>query len=86
MKLRKYLEEKVSFGGKDIGFKKYPKGWDRSSVQKFAKSISGDPSSKGWFDKCVEKMKGKLDNPQAFCAAARDEAKGTTKWRGEHKE
>lgn len=85
MKLREYLEEKVTFKGQDIGWKKYPKGWSRESVQKFAKSLSGDPSSKGWFDACVKKMEGKLDNPQAFCATVRDEAKGTTMWRGKHR-
>lgn len=90
MKLRKYLEEKVKFKGKDIGWKSYPAGWDRSSVQKFARSITKDsgkkPDDKGWFDACVGKIKGKLDEPEAFCASVRDEVKGTTMWRGKHKE
>jgi len=89
MKLKKYLEEKVTFKGKDIGWGAYPKGWDRGSVQKFAKSLTKEtgksPDDKGWFDACVKKIKGKLSDPEAFCASVRDEAKGTTMWRGKHK-
>ena len=69
----------------EAGFEKYPKGWDQSSVKKFAKSIGGDPKSKGWFDKCVNEMTGKIGNPESFCAAARDEALNSTYWRGKGK-
>lgn len=57
------------------GWKKLPKGWTEKSVEKFYKSIGGE------FDACVEKMRGNVDNPEAFCASLIDEVKGTTEWR-----
>lgn len=35
------------------------------------------------FTACVEKMKGKIDDPEAFCASTKDLVLGTTMWRGE---
>jgi desulfoferrodoxin-like iron-binding protein len=68
------------------GMKGLPKGWTQKSVQKFAKSLTGKSGSqKGFFDKCVEKMKGKISNPEGFCAAAKDEISGSTYWRGKGK-
>jgi len=50
----------------EAGFRRLPKGWSQDSVKKFARTLSknmkGGPKSEGWFDKCVEKMKGKVDN------------------------
>ena len=86
MRFEKYLEEKVSFKGKDIGWENYPKGWTRESVKKFGHSLTKEtgknPNQHGWFDACVKKIKGKLSDPEAFCASVRDEIKGTTMWRG----
>jgi len=73
----------------EAGFSKYPKGWTKSSVQKFANSLSkdmkGGPKSKGFFDKCVEKMKDRVDNPEGLCASVKDEVYGSTMWRGKDK-
>ena len=73
----------------EAGFTKYPKGWDRSSVQKFAKSVGGDPKTKKWFEKCVKKMEGNISDPEAFCASVKDEVyggdKASTYWRGKGK-
>jgi len=68
------------------GWEGLPKGWTRKSIQKFAKSLTGKTGiEKGFFDKCVKKMKGKVDNPEAFCAAAKDELTKSTHWRGKGK-
>lgn len=71
------------------GFSKYPKGWTQDSVKKFANSLSkdmkGGPKSKGFFDKCVNKMKGKVEDPEGFCAGVKDEVYGSTMWRGKDK-
>lgn len=79
MKFRKYLNE--------IGFKTYPKGWDKSSVKKFAdtlsKNIGKGVDEHGWFDACVLKMKKEMgDGAKGFCASVKDEYMGQTKWRG----
>lgn len=84
MKIEKYLL-KIQ----EAGFTKYPKGWSKDSVKKFANTLSdrmkGGPKSKGFFDKCVEKMKGKMDDPEGFCASIKDEVYGSTGWRGKDK-
>ena len=82
MKFKQYLNE--------IGFKKYPKGWDKSSVKKFAdtlsQSIGKNPNEKGWFTACNLKMKKHLgEGSEGFCASVLDTYKGTTFWRGKHK-
>lgn len=73
----------------EAGFSKYPKGWTKDSVKKFANSLSADmkggPKSKGFFDKCVNKMQGKLKDPEGFCASIKDEVYGSTMWRGKDK-
>jgi len=68
------------------GMKGLPKGWTQQSLQKFAKSLTGkEGTQKGFFDKCVKKMQGKIDNPEGFCASAKDELHGSTMWRGKGK-
>ena len=68
------------------GWHGLPKGWKHSSLKKFSKSLTGkEATKKGFFDKCVKRMKGKIDNPEAFCAATKDEAAGSTFWRGKGK-
>lgn len=79
-KKRKYYRTEAE------GMEGLPKGWTQSSVKKFAKSLTGKAAEKkGFFDKCVEKVKGKFDNPEAFCAAVKDEVEGSTFWRGKDK-
>lgn len=73
----------------EAGFQNYPKGWDRDSVKKFgstlSKNMKGGVKSKGFFDKCVQKMSGKVENPEGFCAGIKDETYGSTGWRGKDK-
>ena len=78
MKFKNYLTE--------MGFKKYPKGWNRTSVRKFVKTISNnidkEVDEKGWFDGCVIKMKDEMgEGAEGFCASIRDEYFGQTMWR-----
>lgn len=85
MKFRNWLSKKKHI--KESGFDKLPRGWDRDSVEKFANSIVDEEGleaeDEGWFDACVNKIEGNVENPQAFCAALRDELLGRTDWRGE---
>jgi len=70
----------------ESGFKKYPKGWNKKSVKKWANTLTKEEvnaaAKKGFFDKCVKKMKKHMKNPEGFCASAKDEATGSTYWRG----
>lgn len=68
------------------GMEGLPKGWNQNSLKRFAKSLTGkEGTQKGFFDKCVKKMQGKIDNPEGFCASAKDELHGSTMWRGKGK-
>lgn len=71
----------------EAGFSKMPKGWTKDSVKKFANHLvdKGGGKSKGFFDKCVNKMKDKMDDPEGFCAGVKDEVYGSTMWRGKDK-
>jgi len=73
----------------EAGFKKYPKGWSKKSVKKFANTLTKEEvnaaTKPGFFDKCVEKMKDKMENPEGFCASVKDVAHGSTYWRGKDK-
>ena len=62
------------------------KGWKKKSVNKFSSSlVKGGAKKKGFFDKCVNRMRGKVKSPEGFCAGAKDEAYGSTHWRGKAK-
>ena len=74
----------------EAGFEKMPKGWTKKSVKKAGVTIAKDvgeksPKEKGFFQKCVEKMRGDVDNPEGYCAALKDESYGSTYWRGKDK-
>ena len=77
----------------EAGFKKMPKGWSKKSIKKFANTLTKEEvnaaTKKDFFDKCVKKMTGKVENPEGFCAAMKDEAHGgdkaSTYWRGKGK-
>lgn len=62
-------------------WQKLPKGWTDESFKKFWSSLTGGTKHK--VTACIKKMEGKVDNPGAFCAAAKDRVEGSTKWRGE---
>jgi hypothetical protein len=49
-----------------------PKGWDKGSRDQFWDSLVGDVKHK--VTKCIEQMKGKVDDPGAFCASLADRA------------
>lgn len=70
----------------EVGWDNLPKGWTEKSVKKFAKSLAKKGAKeKGFFDACVDKMKGNIDDPEAFCASIKDEVWDTTYWRGKDK-
>jgi len=73
----------------EAGFEDKPKGWTDDSIKKFSKTFTknmkGNVKSTGFFDKCVKKMQGKIDNPEGFCASLKDEKYKSTAWRGKGK-
>jgi mannose-6-phosphate isomerase-like protein (cupin superfamily) len=82
-------DAKSAEGLTEAGFEKIPKGWDKNSLHKymstFTKRMKGGAKATGFFDKCVEKVRDKMDNPEGFCASLKDEAYGSTGWRGKDK-
>ena len=80
---------RLSEGIVEAGFEDKPKGWTDKSIKKYSKTFSsnmkGNVKSKDFFDKCVKKMQGKIDSPEGFCASLKDEAHGSTYWRGKGK-
>ncbi len=74
----------------EAGFTSLPKGWNKKSVKKagvsLAKTIGEEtPKEKGFFEKCVKRMKKHMANPEGYCASMKDEAFGSTYWRGKKK-
>jgi hypothetical protein len=73
----------------EAGFEGKPEGWNDDSIKKYTKTFTskmkGTAKTKGFFDKCVKKMRGKMENPEGFCASLKDEAYGSTHWRGKGK-
>lgn len=73
----------------EAGFEDKPEGWTDKSIKKYTKTFTsrmkGTAKTKDFFDKCVKKMQGKVDNPEGFCASLKDEAHGSTYWRGKGK-
>ena len=60
--------------------------WDKSSVEKFGKTIGKSPDEEGYFDACVLRMGKHMsdENAKGFCAKTLDIYKGDTDWRGDH--
>ncbi len=73
----------------EAGFEGKPKGWTDKSIKKYSKTFSskmkGNVKSEKFFKKCVKKMQGKVDSPEGFCAALKDEMHDSTFWRGKGK-
>lgn len=65
---------------KSAAWDKLPKGWTDESVKKFWNTLTGQNKHK--VTKCIKEMKGKFDDPGAFCASLADKVEGTTMWRG----
>lgn len=91
--LENYLEE-LQMQEDDVeeaGFENMPKGWDNDSIKKWAntlvknESVQNAAKKKGFFDKCVRKVSGKVQNPEGLCAAVKDSAYKSTYWRGANK-
>jgi len=80
---------RLAEGVVEAGFEDKPEGWTDDSIKKYSKTFTskmkGTAKSKDFFDKCVKKMQGKVDSPEGFCAALKDEAHGSTHWRGKGK-
>jgi hypothetical protein len=53
--------------------------WTDERARKQWNSLGGSEHA------CAGKMKGKVDNPDAYCSALKDKVTGTTKWRGKGK-
>ena len=73
----------------EAGFEDMPRGWNKRSVKKWANTLAKEQvnaaKKKGFFDRCVKKVQGKVANPEGLCAAAKDEVYGSTYWRGKGK-
>lgn len=87
MKLLSEYLTKIQEQGNDVGWENFPPGWDEQSVKDFAKSLTDEtgksPDEEGWFDACIDKMEGHIDDPKAFCASVLDTIEGDPYWRGQ---
>lgn len=81
--VNKYLAEEGLEGEIEFMLTELAKGWDKESIQKFAKSIgAASATEKGFFEKCVARSKKHgMKDPEGFCADIKDTAFGHTKWR-----
>jgi len=83
--------QKKKFGITEAGFEGMPKGWTKKSITKAGRSLAktvGDksPKEKGFFKKCVKRMRKHMgDGAEGYCASLKDEAYGSTYWRGKKK-
>lgn len=74
----------LALAGTSGGWEKLPRGWTKQSVRSFWETLTGGEEgkmlkelvAKYGFTECVERMRGKVDDPEAFCAAAHKEALG----------
>lgn len=74
----------------EAGFESLPKGWTKRSIKKSGVSLAKtvgekSPKEKGFFEKCVKRMRKHMENPEGYCASMKDEAYGSTYWRGKDK-
>jgi len=74
----------------EAGFENKPKGWTDTSVKQAGHTLAKhigmtSPNDKGFFDKCVARMKSHMTNPEGYCASLKDESSGSTFWRGKDK-
>lgn len=63
IKVAKVLGYKIEAAG----WTALPRGWTMESVKKFWGNLTGDEKHK--ISQCISKMKGKMDNPGAFCGS-----------------
>jgi len=88
MRFFKYLQEEDAH----TGFKGWPDGWSKESLEKWAESFAENhdglmPDDENWWDTCVDAMQDEdnfdEENAKKFCSALKDEYLGTEDWRGE---
>lgn len=72
----------IKTAAKWAAWDKLPKGWTQDSLKSMWETITGDVKHK--VTKCIKKMKGKLDDPGAFCASLAD--KMDPGWRSRDKD
>lgn len=65
----------------------FKKGWTKSSIEKFGKTIGKSPDEKGFFNTCLGRLSKHMDDDTAkgMCASMKDVKKGSTYWRGKGK-
>ncbi len=73
-------EETSSFEKHGDKWKTKPRGWTQKSLEKYQKSMTGSDVTAGDVTKCIEKIKGHVDDPGAFCSSLEDATKGP-EWR-----
>lgn len=57
----------IKFNPKTSAWENLPRGWTEESLRSFWNSLGGKGEHK--VTRCIEKMKGDIDNPGAFCAS-----------------
>lgn len=64
-------------------WKKLPRGWTDESFKKFWNTLT-EANPDHPVTECITRMEGKIGDPGAFCAAAKDRIEGgDTSWRSE---
>jgi hypothetical protein len=85
-RLDKIIDNYITKLQEDVGWKNLPEGWDEESVKKFAKSLKDEGldsnNKKEWFEGCTNKIKGVINDPEAFCASVLDTIERNPYWRG----
>lgn len=80
--LDKYIAEAALYEQEEHVLDEMAKGWDKSSAEKFGKTIGVSPSEHGFMAACIARMKKHdMKDPGGFCAEMVDRVKGTTQWR-----
>jgi len=75
----------------EAGFESKPKGWTDKSVKKSGRTLAKtvglkSPKDKKFFEKCVDRMRKHMGSgAEGYCASLKDEAYGSTFWRGKDK-
>ena len=81
------LNEKKDRLVEEIGWDNLPPGWDKESLMKFARSLTGKTKddTEGFFTECVDRIKDEEgfdeEGAKKFCASLKDEYLDTTDWR-----
>jgi hypothetical protein len=66
------------------GWSKLPKGWTEESLKKFFTTLTDKEPDHPW-TACYDKIKGKVDNPEAFCGSIKSVAIQKGWWKDKKK-